>query len=240
MKKIFRWGIYLSGMVILALGITLNTKTGLGVSPIITVAYSVSTILGGSLGNIVFVWYCILVLIQMILHSIKKQGKERLHAIILDLCQIPLSVVFTRFMNVFTKRIPQLETDCIGTFAGSMAGRILFLLLAISLTGIGAAMTLDMRIIPNPGDGIVQAVSDFSGRRVGFVKNCIDVVCVTITCLIGYLGAGRVTGIGIGTLLAVLGTGRVIALFQFLFQRKLEIWCDITKNEKNIKNGLTL
>ena len=90
-------------------------------------------------------------------------------------------------------------------------------------------MTLDMRIIPNPGDGIVQAVSDFSGKKVGFVKNCIDVVCVLITCLIGYLGAGRVTGIGIGTLLAVLCTGRVIALFQLLFQKKLESCCAVTK-----------
>ena len=229
MKNIFRWGIYLLGMVTLALGITLNTKTGLGVSPIITVAYSVATICDVNLGNIVFIWYCILVLIQIILHGIKKQGKERFRVIILDLCQIPLSIVFTRFMNVFADRIPQLETDCAGTFAGSMTGRIIFLLLAISLTGIGAAMTLDMRIIPNPGDGIVQAVSDFSGKKVGFVKNCIDVVCVLITCLIGYLGAGRVTGIGIGTLLAVLCTGRVIALFQFLFQKKLESCCAVTK-----------
>lgn len=229
MKNIFRWGIYLSGMVILALGITLNTKTGLGVSPIITVAYGVATICDGDLGNIVFIWYCILVLIQIILHSIKKQGKERFHVITLDLCQIPLSIVFTRFMNVFADQIPQLETECTGTFAGSMTGRIVFLLLAISLTGIGAAMTLDMRIIPNPGDGIVQVFSDFSGKKVGFVKNCIDVVCVLITCLIGYLGAGCVKGIGIGTLLAVLCTGRVIALFQLLFQKKMESCCAVTK-----------
>ncbi len=33
------------GMVILAFGITLNTKTGLGVSPIISIAYCVSEIL---------------------------------------------------------------------------------------------------------------------------------------------------------------------------------------------------
>ena len=47
MKKstYYRWGFYIAGLLILALGIILNTKSGLGVSPIISVAYSISTIL---------------------------------------------------------------------------------------------------------------------------------------------------------------------------------------------------
>lgn len=36
---------YAGGLLVLALGLTLNTKTGLGVSPIISVAYSTATIL---------------------------------------------------------------------------------------------------------------------------------------------------------------------------------------------------
>lgn len=41
----FRIFFYILSLLILALGITLNTKTGLGVSPIISVSYSVSEIL---------------------------------------------------------------------------------------------------------------------------------------------------------------------------------------------------
>ena len=41
---IYRGGFYLVGLLVLALGISLNTKTGLGVSPIISVSYSISTI----------------------------------------------------------------------------------------------------------------------------------------------------------------------------------------------------
>lgn len=40
----YRGLFYLMGLLILALGITLNTKTGLGVSPIISVSFSISTI----------------------------------------------------------------------------------------------------------------------------------------------------------------------------------------------------
>ena len=32
----YRWGFYVAGLLILALGIILNTKSGLGVSPIIS------------------------------------------------------------------------------------------------------------------------------------------------------------------------------------------------------------
>lgn len=32
-------------------------------------------------------------------------------------------------------------------------------------------MSLNMRIIPNPGDGIVQAIADFVHKGVGITKN---------------------------------------------------------------------
>ncbi|MDY4110812.1 MAG: hypothetical protein SOY48_08035 [Eubacterium sp.] len=37
-KAIYRWTIYVLGFILLAMGIVLNTKCGLGVSPIISVA----------------------------------------------------------------------------------------------------------------------------------------------------------------------------------------------------------
>ena len=54
MKNLYRWLIYSGGMAVLALGITLNTKTGLGVSPIISVAYSVSQIFSLNFGDMTF------------------------------------------------------------------------------------------------------------------------------------------------------------------------------------------
>ena len=42
---------YVTGLLVLAHGLTLNTKTGLGVSPIISVAYSISEIFDHNFGN---------------------------------------------------------------------------------------------------------------------------------------------------------------------------------------------
>lgn len=229
--KVCRVLFYLAGLLILAFGITLNTKTGLGVSPIISVSFSISTILNVNFGDTTFLWYVIFVLTEVFLHMAmskrsRESGKIRVtdlkRAVAADVLQIPLCLVFTRFMNLFAAVMPELKTDCAGTFAGSFAGRLLFLIAAIILTGVGAVLSLDMRLVPNPGDGIVQALSDFFGKNVGFVKNCFDTFNICLTIALSYIFAGHIIGIGIGTVLAVIGVGRVMALFNYLFLAGLD------------------
>jgi uncharacterized membrane protein YczE len=207
------------GMVVLALGISLNAKTSLGVSPIISTAYCVSVITGYNFGNMTFVLYTLLVCVEIVIHLSRKLRKQAA----LDCLQVLVSLVFTRFLNVFDWIIPDLGSEAMkGTFAGSLAGRILILLVAIIFTGIGAALSLNMRIIPNPGDGIVQTIADAAGKDNGFVKNCVDITCVVVTCLTGLLLEHRIIGIGIGTLMAMIGVGRVIAVFNKATRKSTE------------------
>lgn len=70
-------------------------------------------------------------------------------------------------------------------------------------TGIGAAASLNMRLIPNPGDGIVQAIA------------------------LGFLFTGKLQGVGIGTVLAVIGVGRSIAVFNHFAQDRMKKLADI-------------
>lgn len=224
MKKssVYRIIFYVTGLLILALGIILNTKSGLGVSPIISVSYSISTILDMNFGNITFVLYTVFVMIELILHTVRnrKEGKileseaRRSLPLVLgmDILQLPLSLVFTRFMNLFSAGIPA---------PTGLASQFLVLAGGIICTGIGAAMSLNMRIIPNPGDGIVQAISDCIHKPVGFTKNCFDLLNICITISVGLIFAHKLIGVGIGTVVAVLGVGRVIALFNHLFMKKM-------------------
>ena len=205
----YRGLIYLGGLVLLALGISLNTKTQLGVSPIISVSYSISTILNLNFGNTTLVQYTIFILIEILLHLLKGRKKQ----VLFDALQFPLSLVFTRFLNIFNTILPDFVADLGGTWMGTMPGRIGFLLIAIILTGVGAAMSLEMRIIPNPGDGIVQTLADTIGGSVGLTKNCFDLLNITITFCVGLFSGNFLVGIGIGTVLAVLGVGRAIAVF---------------------------
>lgn len=158
------------------------------------------------IGMLILALYVLFVMLEFIL-----KGKNRRWT---DILQIPLSIVFTRFLDLFTAWFDFTDS--------SFAVRLAVLAAAIILTGAGAALTVDMNLIANPGDGFVQAVSMRIGKDLGTAKNLVDISCVIVSTLIGFAAAGRLVGVGLGTLIAMIGVGRVIALFNHLFQEKLK------------------
>lgn len=208
-KKRLRILVYVVGMFILALGLTLNTKANLGVSPIISVPYSISQITGLNFGDLTFVVYAMFVVVQIIIHIRLKNHKR----IASDILQLPLSLIFTRLLNIFTVHIPTSQ---------NLGIRFVILTFAIICTGIGAAMSLSMQIVPNPGDGIVQALAERFDKSVGITKNLFDCLNLSITLCISLFIAHQIVGVGIGTVIAVVGVGRVIALFHHIFESKIE------------------
>ena len=53
-------------------------------------------------------------------------------------------------------------------------------------------------------------------------KNLFDFSAIVISLAIGFVGAGRPVGIGIGTVIAMVCTGRVIAAFNHFAKKKIE------------------
>ena len=223
-EMLYRILFYLAGLLFLAFGLTLNTTTGLGVSAIISVSHALSVILGMQIGDTTFCLYSLFVMIELIIHYTMKRKDPSFpfkKQAVLDILQLPLSLVFTRVMNIFASFLPML-TELEDTLWSTFPLRFAALIIAIIFTGIGAAMSLDMRIIPNPGDGLVQAFSDVFKKDVGTMKNIIDLVNIVIAIIIGYLFLGRLVSVGIGTVCAVIGVGRVIHLFNGLCLEKMK------------------
>ena len=207
MKNPYRWLIYGLGMAVLALGISLNTKTGLGVSPIISVAYCVSQIFSLNFGDMTFLLYVLFVVVQLFL----RDKTER----VATLLQIVVSLIFSRLLNLCDALIPYSSVE------HGLPANLILLAVAIFLTGLGVAMTVNMRLVPNPGDGIVQAIAEKIGRDQGFTKNVFDIGCVCVTVILGFCFAGHVVGIGIGTIAAMVGVGRAIALVNHFYKDKM-------------------
>ena len=163
-----------------------------------------------------FLLYASFVVIQMVLHLMpgKRRPEDRKKAVLADVLQLPLSYFFTMLLNLLSAWIPAAET---------MAARIAVLLISVILVGTGAALSLDMRLIANPGDGLVQAVSDRTGIDLGLSKNVVDITCVTLTCILSMTVSHRILGVGIGTLIAMIGIGRVIAFVNKLFGKRLAL-----------------
>lgn len=205
MRLAKRLAVYCAGMVLLALGIVLNTKTNLGVSPLVAIAFCVSQLRGLSFANTALVAYLVYFVIEAALKG------RTLRAF--DFLQIPFCYFFTRCMNLFSAALPT---------AQSVPLRVGMLVLAIACTGFGAAIMVAMRLIPNPADGLVQALGVRIGKSMGFAKNLFDIVSVCVTAVIGLLAAGRLVGVGIGTVCAMLGTGRAVALCNRLLGARME------------------
>ncbi len=204
-KLASRFGLYLLGMVLLTLGLTLNTKTGLGASAIVSIPFTLSEGTGLDFGDLTLVEYCVLVAAQFVV-----KGKNRTW---MDLLQLVVSLVFTRFLNIFKAAIPY--------ESGFLPADIALLVVAIILTGVGAAMTVDMQLVPNPGDGIVHSLAQRFGKELGLCKNLFDVGCVATSLVLGLAFGDPLLGIDLGTILSMVGVGRSIAVFNGLCKPRL-------------------
>lgn len=185
--------IYIAGILILALGLVLNAKTGLGVSPILSVSFVLSKIVPLTFGTCTAIIYCILVLIQILLYR-----KVSL-AIIL---QLPLSYLFGILIDFYNMLIP------INNPAFPYA--IIMLLLAIVFTAIGAFLMVSVQLIVNPGDGYVNAFATVLNKPFGKVKFVLDLTLVCLSTIISFVLLKRLVGIGLGTIVAAFMTGPVI------------------------------
>lgn len=100
----YRILIYSIGLVVLSIGITLNTKSGLGVSPIISIPFSISSIFNLNFATMTFVVYTMFVIIQFII-----KGKNRQW---IDILQIPFSLLFSVLITFSTGFFNSITLHC--------------------------------------------------------------------------------------------------------------------------------
>ncbi|MDD6467859.1 MAG: DUF6198 family protein [Erysipelotrichaceae bacterium] len=199
-----RISIYLIGMVILAFGLTLNTKTGLGVSPIISVPYAIATVFQISFAWTTFWIYVIFVIFQLLLTKFQSFWKMIL--------QIPFSFLFSFLLDCF-EPIP-LQFSLVWQ-------NLLLLLFAMICTAIGVSMMINMQLIPNPADGLADVLGQVLHKDFGYGKKILDASCVLLACIIGFGITHTIVGIGIGTIIAALGVGPIISLFQRICKNQM-------------------
>ena len=176
----------------MAVGLTLNTKTQLGVGSVASIAYAGSLVWGLDYGRLTFVVYMVAILLQLLLKKENRNWKICL--------QLPFSAVFSALLTVFGSYI-RISPEAVWQ-------RLLLLPAAIGCTALGLLLMVDMKLIANPADALADTVGSLMGRDVGFGKNVIDVISVTVSCAIGLVFDGKIVGIGIGTVATMILTGR--------------------------------
>ncbi len=186
-----RIGIYFLGLVILCLGVVLNTKTNLGVAAINGIPYVLANTTSISLGTAVLMMYCLFIGIQWFI-------KKRID--LMTLLQLPISYFFGRMVDVVNLYVLQFE-------AGSFIEGIVMLAAAIALVALGTTLVVTMNLVPNAPDGLVQTIALRRNRSFGKVKLIFDGCCLCVAAVISWLMLGTIIGLGFGTVCSMALTG---------------------------------
>ena len=191
-----RFAIYVAGFIVLGLGIVLNTKTMLGVSPVISVPYNINHLINGKLGVTTFVYYVLMVIAQFLV--LRKAFPKH------QWLQMIMSFVNSASIQIFDDMIPVIE----GTFA-----RFAILVIAVIITAVGVSMIVSMRFVPNAADGFADVLGRVILKKdMGFGKNVLDICSICVSVTLGLVATGGLLGIGVGTVVAAILTGRVVAI----------------------------
>ncbi len=192
-----RRAVYLLGTLLLGCGIAMNTKTQLGIAPILSVAWNLSELIGIPFSLMSFFYYCFLILLQFAL----LRGEFEF----IQIFQLVASFLTSFFIGVFGRVLPTAVTPL---------GRGAMLLGAILLTGSGIILSVGACFVPNPGDGMASAIARRTGKSLGLSKNILDISSFLIAVALGFVFRGKLMGVGVGTVVTMLLTGRVVALLQ--------------------------
>ena len=179
----------------LAFGIALSVNSNLGVSPVSSLPYVVSQILGISLGTCTTLVYAVYILLQMLLN-----GKKFQPALLL---QLVFSTVFGYFVDG-AKFI--LGDFAIPTYLGQLA----MLAGSILLIGFSLVLYIDVQLAPMPAEGLVGCIAEKTGKPFSSMKSAFDCTSVLVGAALSLLFLGKLVGIREGTVITALLAGRVM------------------------------
>ena len=201
--------LYLMGLFIMTLGVSMSVKSNLGVSPVSSIPYTITCITGLEMGKATIVFHIVLVVLQILILRGTFQIK--------NLLQVVVGVVFgyfTTFSNYLFSFLP--TTD-------NMVIRLGMMLVSTVLIAIGIFFYLPSDIVPLAGEGAMKAISDKTNIVFNKVKIGFDISMVVIS-LIACLTVLRQFGsVGIGTVIAAVLVGAVLGVLTKLFGEKRDM-----------------
>lgn len=198
MQKTKRYIVFLVGLFINSLGVSLITKADLGTSPISSVPYVLSLNFPFTLGQFTIVFSLLLILLQLVI--LRRNFKAE------HLLQIPISILFGYFIDLTMLMLYFVQPQ---DYLSSMA----YLLVGCLILGFGVYTEVLANVAMLPGESFVRAVSDTWGTEFGSTKVAFDVSLTVVAAVFSFCFARRLDGVREGTVLAALLVGLVARSF---------------------------
>ena len=193
---------FVIGIIINSFGIALITKAGLGTSPISSISYVLSMKFPFTLGQFTFIVNMFFILAQFIL--LKKDFEP------IQFLQIVVNVVFSACIDISMNLLSWLTVNnfMVGLFA---------LLIGCGVLALGISIEVAPDVLVVPGEGIVRAISIVLNKRFGTVKVIFDITLVSTATILSFLFFGKLSGLGLGTIISAIIVGYIVNLLNQKF-----------------------
>ena len=203
-----RLAIFCVGTLIYGFAVGLMAAPNVGVSPISSIAYSLTHIIPGmTLGMTQMLVNTIMVLIQIA--WLRKEFP------LVQLLQLPASLLFS---VVIDSTMPLV--NLIMGMGSGMIFRIIVFLFSLPVMATGLGLVLESNLVMMPGDGLAKTLAMKIRWPFGKAKVRTDCTCVALTCVLSLIFLRRIVGIQIGTVIAALTLGRLVRLISGLWKKK--------------------
>ena len=197
MEKLKRYLIFLVGLFVNSLGVSLITKANLGTSPISSIPYVLSLNFPFTLGNFTIFFSILLIILQLII--LRKNFKLE------HILQIPVSIIFGYFIDLTMILFSWVNPE-------AYIMKIVYLLIGCLILGVGVYMEVLADVVMLPGESFVRAIVLTWKTNFGTTKICFDVSMAVIAAVLSFVFAGRLDGVREGTVIAALLVGFIARL----------------------------
>ena len=197
METLKRYLIFLVGLFVNSLGVSLVTKANLGTSPISSIPYVLSLNFPFTLGNFTIFFSIFLIVLQLII--LRKNFKLE------HILQIPVSIIFGYFIDLTMILFSWVNPE-------AYIMKIVYLLMGCLILGVGVYMEVLADVVMLPGESFVRAIVLIWKTNFGTTKICFDVSMSVIAAVLSFVFAGRLAGVREGTVIAALLVGFIARL----------------------------
>lgn len=197
MEKLKRYLIFLVGLFVNSLGVSLITKANLGTSPISSIPYVLSLNFPFTLGNFTIFFSIFLIVLQLII--LRKNFKLE------HILQIPVSIIFGYFIDLTMILFSWVNPE-------AYIMKIVYLLIGCLILGVGVYMEVLADVVMLPGESFVRAIVLTWKTNFGTTKICFDVSMSVLAAVLSFVFAGRLAGVREGTVIAALLVGFIARL----------------------------
>ena len=197
MEKAKRYVIFIIGLFINSLGVSLITKADLGTSPISSIPYVLSLNFPLSLGQFTVIFSLLLILLQLII--LGKNFKAE------HILQIPVSFAFGYFIDLCMSFLSFVNPEF-------YVAKIIYLIIGCVILAIGVYTEVLANVVMLPGESFVRAVVFRIKSEFGVSKVAFDVSLAVIAGVISIVLSHSLLGVREGTIIAALLVGFIVRL----------------------------